>query len=160
MKKGTKIILGVVIGVLVLYSAFMTLGVYVVSQDYNELSNKYREVLSEGITKERRDIDDKMNEITESAKLIPLEAFASVIDENAVVNLSSEKSAIIRLSMGEKNMEAMVAKMKEYISILPSAMEKAEIQTCILCIVDNDGDVKFGYTFHPDGTSTTFLSDK
>lgn len=38
MKKVTKIILGVIIGVLFAYSAFMTLGVYVISQDYNKLS--------------------------------------------------------------------------------------------------------------------------
>lgn len=38
MKKGTKVILGVIIGVLVLYSAFMTFGVYVMSQEYNKFS--------------------------------------------------------------------------------------------------------------------------
>lgn len=160
MKKGTKVILGVIIGVLVLYSAFMTLGVYVLSQEYNELSDKYSETLSERIATEKNDVDEKMNEITESAKLIPLESFARVIDENAIVNLSSDKSAIIRLNMGERTEDAMVTKMKEFISALPSAMKKAEIQTCILCVVDNNGDVNFGYTFHTDGTSTTFLSNK
>ena len=160
MKKGTKIILGVIIGVLVLYSAFMTLGVYVISQDYNDLSDKYSETLSENIATKKSEVDEKMNEIHESTKLMQLEVFARVIDEKAVVNLSSDKSAIIRLDMGERSTEDMVAKMKEFISFLPSAMKKAEIQTCILCIVDNDGDVKFGYTFHTDGTSTTFLSDK
>lgn len=37
MKKRTKVILGVIIGVLVLYSAFVTLGVYVLSEDCNEM---------------------------------------------------------------------------------------------------------------------------
>lgn len=38
MKKGTKVILGVIIGVLVTYSAFMTFSVYVMSQGYNKFS--------------------------------------------------------------------------------------------------------------------------
>lgn len=156
MKKGTKIILWVIIGVLALYSAFMTLGVYVTSQEYNDLRAKYNDVLEE----QKVALDNKMNENAESGKMISLESFARVIDENAVVSISSDNSAIIRLSMGEKTTEAMLAEMQKYISVLPSAMKSAEVKTCIICVVDKEGDAKFGYTFHPDGTSTTFLSDK
>ncbi len=156
MKKRTKVILGVVIGVLFLYSAFMTLGVYVTSQDYNDLRAKYNDVLAE----QKTTLDNKMNEIAESGKMIPLESFARVIDENAVVSISSDDSAIIRLNIGEKTIEAMVAEMQKYIFVLPSAMKSAGVKTCIICVVDKEGDVKFGYTFHPDGTSITFFSEK
>ena len=37
MKKRTKVILGVIIGVLVLYSVFTTFGLYMSAQEYNEL---------------------------------------------------------------------------------------------------------------------------
>ena len=156
MKKRTKVILGIIIGLLVLYSAFMTLGVYVLSEDYNDMKTKYDDVLAE----QKETLDNKMNEIGETFKLTSLEAFAKVIDKNAVVSISSDESAIIRLNIGEKTTEAMVAEIQKYIVVLPSAMKSAELKTCIICIVDSDGDVKFGYTFHPNGNSTTFLSDK
>ena len=38
MKKRTKVILGVIIGMLVAYSAFMTFGLYMSAQEYNKLS--------------------------------------------------------------------------------------------------------------------------
>ena len=112
--------MGVIIGVLVAYSALMTFSLYMSAQEFNELRTKYDDVLAE----QKSALDGKMDEIFESAKFISLEAFARVIDENAVVSISSDESAIIRLSMGEKTTEAMVSKIKEYIAVLPSAIKR------------------------------------
>lgn len=38
MKKRTKVILGIIIGLLVLYSAYTTFGLYMSAQEYNALS--------------------------------------------------------------------------------------------------------------------------
>lgn len=145
MKKGTKIILGVIIGVLVLYSALMTLGVYVVTQDYNDISAQY---------------DDMVGRFGDTIKLGYIDAVVKVIDEDAIVKPLSEEKAFVQLNSGDKSDIEMAQKIKDYISLLPNAMELAEIQTCIICVVDSDDDVRFGYTFHQDGTSTPFLSDK
>lgn len=160
MKKRTKIILGVIIGVLVLYSALMTITVYIAAQEINELETKYRTELADNIETKKNEVDEINKKLDESVKFMQLESFARLIDEKADVITSSDDCAIIRFNIGEKTTEEMVAKLQEYIAFLPSAIKSAELKMCIICAVDKDGDVVFGYTFHPDGTSTTFLGDK
>lgn len=156
MKKRTKVILGVIIGVLVLYSAFATFGLYMSAQDFNNMRTKYNDVLAE----QKSSVDKKMDDIVESGRLIPLEAFGKLIDENAVASFISEESAIIRLGMGEKTAETMIKEIQHNIGFLPSALKTSELKTCIICVMDKEEDVLFGYTFHSDGTSTPFLSEK
>lgn len=47
MKKRTKVILGVVIGVLFLYSALMTFSLYMSAQEYNELSAELKQTTTD-----------------------------------------------------------------------------------------------------------------
>ena len=164
MKKRTKVILGVIIGVvillLILYSVFMTLGVYFASQEINNLRTEYSGSLEKSTELNKEVLDEYSDMIVESGRLIPLEAFGRLIDENAVASFISGESAIIRLGMGEKTAEIMKEEIQHNIGFLPSALETAELKTCIICVVDKEEDVLFGYTFHSDGTSTLFLSEK
>jgi hypothetical protein len=154
MKKRTKVILGIVIGVLVLYSALMTFTVYIAAQDFNELETKYNDVNTKYVEATAENFSGK-------SKLIPLEAFAKIIDENADVSFSSDECAIIRLNMGEKTIETILAETTEHATDLAFGVKYAEVKTCIMCIVNKAGNVECGMTFHSDGTApTSFYGEK
>lgn len=153
MKKVTKVIFGVIIGVLVLYGAFMTLTVYIAAQDYNELSaeyndlkTKYGEVLGENVSGK--------------VQVALLESFAKTIDENAVVNVSSDESAIIRLNLGENTIETALAETTKHAKELALGVATGNFKTCIICFVNDVGDVECGVTLHSDGNGTSFLGEK
>ena len=157
MKKRTKVILGVVIGVLVLYSAFMTIGVFVTAREYareyNELSAKYDEAKAKNAETVGKEVSTKINSVM-------FESFAKTIDENAIINVIPGECAIIKMNMGEKSFETVMAETTKNVTDLALGIKYAEVKTCILLFADKQGDVAYGITLHSDGSTTSFIRNK
>ena len=136
MKKSTKIILGVIIGVLVAYSAFMTLGVYVVSQDYNEIVDEYN-----GFVNTYNNMKERNEELNTENQSLKDKWYSDTRIMDAAINVISSDA------IGAKAGDA-------YIAVIPEdAMDKVDAKQIGAAL--SSTDVKYCIlTFKGDGVAS------
>ncbi len=136
MKKRTKVILGVIIGVLFAYGAFMTLGVYVISQDYNELLDEYN-----GFVGTYNHMKERNEEILTENQSLKDKWYSDTRIMDAAINVISSEA------IGAKAGDA-------YIAVIPEdAMDKVNAKQIGAALASTD--VKYCIlTFKGDGAAS------
>lgn len=142
MKKRTKVILGVIIGVLILYSALMTLGVYVTSQDYNRVVDKYTgSIETYTQIKERNDElyyeNQQLKEKRYSDTRL-MDAAISLISSDAVGGIAGEAYLAV---IPDDAMNKVDAKQ------IAAALASTDVEYCILTFM---GDSAASYSIRID----------
>lgn len=142
MKKRTKVILGVIIGLLVLYSAVMTLGVYVLSEDYNRVADKYNgsiEIYEQ--TKERNEelyFENQQLKEKRYSDTRLLDAAISLISSDAVGGIAGEAYLAV---IPDDAMNKVNAKQ------IAAALASTDVEYCILTFM---GDSSASYSIRID----------
>lgn len=142
MKKRTKVILGIIIGVLVLYSALMTLGAYFSAQDYNRVVDKYTDSIKTYTQMKERneDLTFEIKQLKEKrysdARL--MDAAISLISSEAVGGIAGEAYVAV---IPDDAMNKVDAKQ------IAAALASTDVEYCILTFM---GDSTASYSIRID----------
>ena len=142
MKKRTKVILGIVIGVLVLYSAFATFGLYMSAQDFNKLVDKYN-----GSIETYKQIKERNEEIYTENQSLKDKWYSDTRIMDAAINVISGDA------VGAKAGDAYIAVIpddamdKVNAKQISAALASTDVEYCILTFM---GDSSASYSIRID----------
>ncbi len=145
MKKNIAIIiLSVVLALSVVYGFIATMAARSFSSENDDL-----------ITENKKLLEQYSDVILNNDPPVTLKAVGNVISDSATTHKINDDTVLIIVSYNDN----IIDKAKEYASSIPVVLKTAEYKTCIIMVVDDNNDCKFGWTIHSDGNSKAFIGE-